>query len=436
MSGIVAIIGRPNVGKSTLFNRLTESRRAIVDEVAGVTRDRIYGSAEWNGREFTVVDTGGFAQGSEDVFEDEIRKQIELAIKEANVLLFLVDVSDGVLEWDKEVANLVRRSKKPYVLVVNKVDNHKRQDMATEFYEFGLGEYFCISSANGFGTGEMLDALVEKLPEEVKEDEDLLGLPRLTIIGRPNVGKSSFLNALIGEERNIVTDIAGTTRDAIHTRYNRFGFDFFLVDTAGVRKKSRVNEDLEFYSVMRSLKALENSDVCFIMIDATQGFDAQDVNLFQLCIKNRKGIVILVNKWDLVEKDTHSVKEYTELIKEKIAPFKDVPILFISALTKQRIHQALEEAVEVYNNRERRIPTHKLNETMLPYIEAYPPPAIKGKYVKIKFVTQLPTRAPSFAFFCNLPQYVYEPYKRYIENKLRENFNFKGVPIQIFFRQK
>jgi len=436
MSGIVAIIGRPNVGKSTLFNRLTESRRAIVDEVAGVTRDRIYGSAEWNGREFTVVDTGGFAQGSEDVFEDEIRKQIELAIKEANVLLFLVDVADGILEWDKEVANLVRRSKKPYVLVVNKVDNHKRQDMATEFYEFGLGEYFCISSANGFGTGEMLDALVEKLPEEVKEDEDLLGLPRLTIIGRPNVGKSSFLNALIGEERNIVTDIAGTTRDAIHTRYNRFGFDFFLVDTAGVRKKSRVNEDLEFYSVMRSLKALENSDVCFIMIDATQGFDAQDVNLFQLCIKNRKGIVILVNKWDLVEKDTHSVKEYTELIKEKIAPFKDVPILFISALTKQRIHQALEEAVEVYNNRERRIPTHKLNETMLPYIEAYPPPAIKGKYVKIKFVTQLPTRAPSFAFFCNLPQYVYEPYKRYIENKLRENFNFKGVPIQIFFRQK
>lgn len=436
MSGIVAIIGRPNVGKSTLFNRLTESRRAIVDEVAGVTRDRIYGSAEWNGREFTVVDTGGFAQGSEDVFEDEIRKQIELAIKEANVLLFLVDVADGILEWDKEVANLVRRSKKPYVLVVNKVDNHKRQDMATEFYEFGLGEYFCISSANGFGTGEMLDALVEKLPEEVKEDEDLLGLPRLTIIGRPNVGKSSFLNALIGEERNIVTDIAGTTRDAIHTRYNRFGFDFFLVDTAGVRKKSRVNEDLEFYSVMRSLKALENSDVCFLMIDATQGFDAQDVNLFQLCIKNRKGIVILVNKWDLVEKDTHSVKEYTELIKEKIAPFKDVPILFISALTKQRIHQALEEAVEVYNNRERRIPTHKLNETMLPYIEAYPPPAIKGKYVKIKFVTQLPTRAPSFAFFCNLPQYVYEPYKRYIENKLRENFNFKGVPIQIFFRQK
>ena len=436
MSGIVAIIGRPNVGKSTLFNRLTESRRAIVDEVAGVTRDRIYGSAEWNGREFTVVDTGGFAQGSEDVFEDEIRKQIELAIKEANVLLFLVDVADGVLEWDKEVANLVRRSKKPYLLVVNKVDNHKRQDMATEFYEFGLGEYFCISSANGFGTGEMLDALVEKLPEEVKEDEDLLGLPRLTIIGRPNVGKSSFLNALIGEERNIVTDIAGTTRDAIHTRYNRFGFDFFLVDTAGIRKKSRVNEDLEFYSVMRSLKALENSDVCFIMIDATQGFDAQDVNLFQLCIKNRKGIVILVNKWDLVEKDTHSVKEYTELIKEKIAPFKDVPILFISALTKQRIHQALEEAVEVYHNRERRIPTHKLNETMLPYIESYPPPAIKGKYVKIKFVTQLPTRAPSFAFFCNLPQYVYEPYKRYIENKLRENFNFKGVPIQIFFRQK
>lgn len=436
MSGIVAIIGRPNVGKSTLFNRLTESRRAIVDEVAGVTRDRIYGSAEWNGREFTVVDTGGFAQGSEDVFEDEIRKQIELAIKEANVLLFLVDVADGILEWDKEVANLVRRSKKPYVLVVNKVDNHKRQDMASEFYEFGLGEYFCISSANGFGTGEMLDALVEKLPEEVKEDEDLLGLPRLTIIGRPNVGKSSFLNALIGEERNIVTDIAGTTRDAIHTRYNRFGFDFFLVDTAGVRKKSRVNEDLEFYSVMRSLKALENSDVCFLMIDATQGFDAQDVNLFQLCIKNRKGIVILVNKWDLVEKDTHSVKEYTEIIKEKIAPFKDVPILFISALTKQRIHQALEEAVEVYNNRERRIPTHKLNETMLPYIEAYPPPAIKGKYVKIKFVTQLPTRAPSFAFFCNLPQYVYEPYKRYIENKLRENFNFKGVPIQIFFRQK
>jgi GTP-binding protein len=436
MSGIVAIIGRPNVGKSTLFNRLTESRRAIVDEVAGVTRDRIYGSAEWNGREFTVVDTGGFAQGSEDVFEDEIRKQIELAIKEANVLLFLVDVADGVLEWDKEVANLVRRSKKPYLLVVNKVDNHKRQDMATEFYEFGLGEYFCISSANGFGTGEMLDALVEKLPEEVKEDEDLLGLPRLTIIGRPNVGKSSFLNALIGEERNIVTDIAGTTRDAIHTRYNRFGFDFFLVDTAGIRKKSRVNEDLEFYSVMRSLKALENSDVCFIMIDATQGFDAQDVNLFQLCIKNRKGIVILVNKWDLVEKDTHSVKEYTELIKEKIAPFKDVPILFISALTKQRIHQALEEAVEVYHNRERRIPTHKLNETMLPYIESYPPPAIKGKYVKIKFVTQLPTRAPSFAFFCNLPQYVYEPYKRYIENKLRENFNFKGVPVQIFFRQK
>jgi GTP-binding protein len=436
MSGIVAIIGRPNVGKSTLFNRLTESRKAIVDEVAGVTRDRIYGTAEWNGKEFTVVDTGGFAKGSTDVFEDEIRKQILLAIKEAHVLLFLVDVTDGIMEWDKEVANLVRKSKKPYLLVVNKVDNNQRINLATEFYALGLGDYLTISSANGTGTGELLDELVKKLPENNPDEENTSNLPRLTIIGRPNVGKSSFLNALIGEERNIVTPIAGTTRDAIHTRYNRFGFDFFLIDTAGIRKKSKVTEDLEFYSVLRSLKALENSDVCFLMIDATQGFDAQDMNLFNLCIKNRKGIVILVNKWDLIEKDTHTAKQFTQTIQEKIAPFKDVPILFISALNKQRIFQALEEAIQVYHNRQQRIPTHQLNEVMLPFIEAYPPPAVKGKYVKIKFITQLPTHAPTFAFFCNLPQYVYEPYKRYLENKLRENFNFKGVPIQIFFRKK
>lgn len=434
MANIVAIVGRPNVGKSTLFNRLTGTRKAIVDEVAGVTRDRHYGKVEWNGREFSIVDTGGYIMGSDDVFEEEIRKQVKIAINEANILLFVVDVVEGITDLDKEVANLLRKSKKKVFLIANKVDNHERSSMAAEFYQFGLGDPFTISSINGAGTGELLDEVVKALSDE--PEEVLPNIPKFAIVGRPNVGKSSLVNALLGVERNIVTPIAGTTRDTIHTHYKGFGHDFLLVDTAGLRKKSKVEEDLEFYSVMRSIKAIEDCDVCILMLDATQGIEGQDLNILHLAEKNRKGIVIVVNKWDLVEKNTNSAKEYEEKIKERIAPFRDVPIVFTSTITKQRILKAIEEAEHVYENRSRRIPTRHLNDVMLPIMEDNPPPAIKGKFVKIKFVTQLPTHAPAFAFYCNLPQYVYEPYKRFVENKLREHFDFSGVPLLIFFRKK
>ncbi|MFN7691898.1 MAG: ribosome biogenesis GTPase Der [Bacteroidota bacterium] len=436
MSNIIAIVGRPNVGKSTLFNRLTGSRHAIVDEVSGVTRDRHYGVCEWNGKEFSVVDTGGYVIGSDDIFEAEIRKQVELAIEEANIIIFVVDVADGIHDYDQIVAQLLRKSRKEVFLVVNKVDNSERHQMTAEFYSLGLGELYPISSASGAGTGDLLDEVVKKLNPDATIDREEERLPKFAIVGRPNVGKSSLLNALIGEDRNIVTSIAGTTRDTIHKRYQSFGHDFVLVDTAGVRKKGKVHEDLEFYSVMRSIRAIESCDVCLLMIDAKEGFEAQDVNIFHLAEKNHKGIVILVNKWDLIEKDNHTTKLYEQQIREKIAPFKDVPIVFVSALTKQRILKALETAVEVYKNRVRKIATRKLNDIMLPILENNPPPAHKGKFIKIKFVTQLPTHAPSFAFYCNLPQYIKEPYKRFVENKMRENFNFNGVPILVFFRQK
>jgi GTP-binding protein len=436
MSNIIAIVGRPNVGKSTLFNRLTGSRHAIVDEVSGVTRDRHYGVCEWNGKEFSVVDTGGYVIGSDDIFEAEIRKQVELAIEEANIIIFVVDVADGIHDYDQIVAQLLRKARKEVFLVVNKVDNSERHQMTAEFYSLGLGELYPISSASGAGTGDLLDEVVKKLNPDATIDREEERLPKFAIVGRPNVGKSSLLNALIGEDRNIVTSIAGTTRDTIHKRYQSFGHDFVLVDTAGVRKKGKVHEDLEFYSVMRSIRAIESCDVCLLMIDAKEGFEAQDVNIFHLAEKNHKGIVILVNKWDLIEKDNHTTKLYEQQIREKIAPFKDVPIVFVSALTKQRILKALETAVEVYKNRVRKIATRKLNDMMLPILENNPPPAHKGKFIKIKFVTQLPTHAPSFAFYCNLPQYIKEPYKRFVENKMRENFNFNGVPILVFFRQK
>ena len=436
MNNIVAIVGRPNVGKSTLFNRLIQRRDAIVDSVSGVTRDRNYGKSEWNGRSFSIIDTGGYIEGSDDIFEGEIRKQVELAIDEADVILFVVDAEEGLTPMDEEVANLLRKVTKPVLLVVNKVDNGKRLQDAYEFYNLGLGEYYPIAGMSGSGTGEMLDALVEALPleqNEVKEDEEL---PRFAFVGRPNAGKSSIINALIDEDRFVVTDIAGTTRDAIDTKYNRFGFDFYLVDTAGIRKKSKVKEDLEFYSVMRSVRAIEHADVCVLVIDATRGFEGQDQSIFWLAQKNKKGIVILVNKWDLVEKDNQTTKEYEKRIREQIAPFDDVPILFVSALTKQRLLKALETAVNVFENRKNRISTAKFNEVMLPIIENNPPPAVKGKYIKIKFCMQLPTHTPQFVFFANLPQYIKDPYKRFIENKLRENYNFSGVPIEIFFRQK
>lgn len=435
MANLVAIVGRPNVGKSTLFNRLVGRKDAIIDEQAGVTRDRHYGRAEWNGRDFAVVDTGGYVTNSDDIFEEEIRKQVLLAIEEASVIIFLVDVGSGITDMDEAVSHILRRSKKPVFLVANKVDNFDLQYTASEFYKLGLGDVYTISSINGTGTGDLLDAIVNTFPAQVPE-EDTSGLPKFAIVGRPNVGKSSLTNALLGEDRNIVTPIAGTTRDSIHTRYKKFGFDFFLIDTAGLRKKGKVTEDLEFYSVMRAIRTIENADVCLLMLDATQGIEAQDLNIFRLIQRNNKGVVILVNKWDLVEKHTNSVKEYTEVIKERIAPFTDVPILFTSAITKQRIQKVLETAMEVFANRSKKISTSQLNEIMLKLIEDYPPPAIKGKYVKIKYVTQLPTHFPSFAFFCNLPQYVKDPYKRYIENRLRENFNFTGTPIQVFFRQK
>ncbi len=431
---IVAIVGRPNVGKSTLFNRLIQRREAIVDAVSGVTRDRHYGKSDWNGKEFSLIDTGGYVKGSDDVFETEIDKQVELAIDEADAIIFMTEVESGVTGMDEEVTKLLRKSSKPVFLVVNKVDNAQRAEDAVEFYSLGFEKYYTISSVNGSGTGDLLDDLVKVLPETDETAKD--DLPRFAVVGRPNAGKSSFINALIGEERYIVTNIAGTTRDSIDTLYKRFGFEFNLVDTAGIRKKSKVKEDLEFYSVMRSVRAIEHCDVVILLFDATRGFDGQVQSIFWLAHRNNKGVVILVNKWDLVEKDYKSVKEFEIQIRKQCEPFTDIPIVFISALTKQRIYKAIETAVEVYKNRSKRIKTSLLNNTMLPIIQAYPPPAYKGKYVKIKFITQLPTSYPSFAFFANLPQYVREPYKRYLENKLRENFNFYGVPITIYLRKK
>ena len=434
MNNIVAIVGRPNVGKSTIFNRLTQTRQAITDEVSGVTRDRHYGKSEWNGKEFSVIDTGGYVDGSDDIFETEIRKQVELAIDESNVILFLVDAKDGITDLDQSVSQLLRRTEKKVILVANKVDNTQLLNEAVEFYNLGMGDYIPVSSASGSGTGEMLDELVKYFVED-KPEEDL-GIPKFTIIGRPNVGKSSFINALIGKEQNIVTEIAGTTRDSLNTPFNKFGFDFILVDTAGLRKKKSVHENLEFYSVMRSVRAIEHADVCVLIIDAERGFEAQDQRIFHIADRNKKGIVILVNKWDLVEKEIGTTKVFEEQIREKIAPFSDVPILFVSALNKQRLLKGLETAIEVYNNRGQKISTSKLNDIMLPFIEKKPPPALKGKYIRIKYCTQLPVATPTFAFFANLPQYIKDPYKRFIENKLRENFDFSGVPIQIYFRKK
>ncbi|MDO6675308.1 ribosome biogenesis GTPase Der [Tenacibaculum sp. 1_MG-2023] len=433
---IIAIVGRPNVGKSTLFNRLVKRREAIVDSVSGVTRDRHYGKSEWNGKEFSVIDTGGYIVGSDDIFEGEIRKQVQLAIDEADIIVFVVDVEQGITPMDAEVAKILRQVEKPLFMAVNKVDNAMRDADAVEFYNLGLGDYYTISSINGSGTGELLDAIALEIPkpdeDEDKEDE----LPRFAVVGRPNAGKSSFINALIGEDRNIVTNIAGTTRDSIDTKYNRFGFEFNLVDTAGIRKKSKVKEDLEFYSVMRAVRAVEHCDVAILVIDATRDFEGQDEKIFWLAEKNRKGVIILVNKWDLVEKETNTMRDFEAKVRQAIAPFTDVPIVFISALTKQRIFKAIETAVEVFENRKRRIQTSKLNETMLEIMEHNPPPATKGKFIKIKYCMQLPTHTPQFAFFANLPQYIRDPYKRYIENQLREHYNFNGVPISIYFRQK
>ncbi|MGZ5242650.1 MAG: ribosome biogenesis GTPase Der [Bacteroidia bacterium] len=436
MSKIVAIVGRPNVGKSTLFNRLIGERRAIVDDMSGVTRDRHYGVAEWIGKEYIVVDTGGYVVHSHDFFETAIRKQVEIAIGEADLLLFMVDVTVGITDEDEAFANVLRKSNKPVLMVANKTDNFDRAYDANVFYKFGFDEMFTISSINGSGTGELLDRVVEMIEAEPEKENPDDALPKFSILGRPNVGKSTLLNALIGEERNIVSNIPGTTRDTIHTKYNKFGKEFLLIDTAGVRKKAKVSEDIEFYSVMRALKAIDDADVVFIVIDAQEGFESQDLNLFNLAKDRRKGIIILVNKWDLITKETKTAKEYEEKIKEKIAPFTDVPILFISALDKTRIHKALELAIEVAENRHKRIPTSKLNEVMLEIIAQNHPPSLKGKFIKIKYATQLPTATPSFAFFANHPQYIKEAYQRYIENKLREYFNFKGVPISVFFRKK
>ncbi len=431
---IVAIVGRPNVGKSTLFNRLTGTKHAIVDETAGVTRDRIYGKAEWGGKDFSVIDTGGYVRNSDDIFEEEIRKQVDIAINESNVVLFVVDVTNGITDLDMSVAEILRKSKKKVILVVNKVDTNSRIVDSHVFYKFGLGEPFCISSINGSGTGELLDEVIKYVEADLPPELDI---PKFAVVGRPNVGKSSLVNALLGEDRNIVTSIAGTTRDSIYTRYNKYGHDFYLVDTAGLRKKGKVNEDLEFFSVMRSIRAIENADVCLLMIDAATGIESQDMSIIKVILKNNKGLVLLVNKWDLYEKETNTTKHYSEEIKQKMAPFVDVPIIYTSAITKQRINKVLEEAVRVHLNRTRRIPTAKLNEIMLDEIIAnYPPPALKGKYVKVKYVTQLPLHYPAFVFFCNLPQYVKDPYKRYLENKLREKFDFAGTPIQIFMRKK
>lgn len=436
MSNIVAIVGRPNVGKSTLFNRLTQTRHAIVSDEAGTTRDRQYGKCEWAGKEFSVIDTGGWVVNSDDIFEEEIRKQVALATDEADVILFLVDAHNGVTDLDEAVANILRRTRKPVILVCNKTDNNE-QYLAAEFYSLGIGDPICISAATGGGTGDLLDMVMELFPRESGELPDE-NIPRFAVVGRPNAGKSSLVNAFIGEERNIVTDIAGTTRDSIYIRYNKFGFDFYLVDTAGIRRKSKVSEDLEFYSVMRSIRSIENSDVCILMIDATRGIESQDMNIFQLIQRNQKSLVVVVNKWDLVQdKDTKVMKTMENAIYDRMAPFDDFPIIFASALTKQRIFRVLETAKDVYENRRRRVSTARLNEEMLPLIEAYPPPSMKGKYIKIKYCAQIPdTRVPSFVFYANLPQYVKEPYKRFLENKIRERWNFCGTPINIFVRQK
>jgi GTP-binding protein len=436
MNSIVAIVGRPNVGKSTLFNRLVQRREAIVDSVSGVTRDRHYGKSDWNGKEFSVIDTGGYAIGSDDIFEEEIRKQVNLAIEEADLIVFVVNVEDGITPMDAEVAKLLRKVKKPIFTVVNKVDNAMREPDAVEFYNLGLGGYFTIASINGSGTGDLLDALAEKMPAVEELDLEKEELPRFAVVGRPNAGKSSFINALIGEERNIVTNIAGTTRDSIDTKYNRFGFDFNLVDTAGIRKKSKVKEDLEFYSVMRAVRSIEYSDVIVLVVDATRGFEGQDQSIFWLAEKNRKGVIILINKWDLIEKETNTMRDFEAMVRKQVEPFTDVPIVFISALTKQRLFKAIETAVEVFEKRKTKIATSKLNDVMLDIIKSYPPPATKGKFVKIKYCMQLPTATPQFAFFCNLPQYVRDPYKRFLENKLRSIYDFSGVPITIYFRQK
>ena len=437
MGNLVAIVGRPNVGKSTLFNRLTKTRQAIVNEQAGTTRDRQYGKSEWLGREFSVVDTGGWVVNSDDVFEEEIRKQVMLAVEEADVILFVVDVMNGVTDLDMEVAGILRRTQKPVLMVANKTDNNELQYNSAEFYSLGLGDPYCISALSGFGTGDLMDLLVSKFKKDTVEELDE-EIPRFAVVGRPNAGKSSIVNAFIGEDRNIVTDMAGTTRDSIYTRYEKFGFDFYLVDTAGIRKKNKVTEDLEYYSVIRSIRSIENADVCILMIDATRGVESQDLNIFSLIQKNQKGLVVVVNKWDLVEnKDVKVMKTFEEAIRSRFAPFTDFPIVFASAMTKQRIFKVLEEAKEVYKARTNRVPTARLNEEMLPLIEAYPPPSNKGKYIKIKYCTQLPnTQVPSFVFFANLPQYVKEPYRRFLENKIRERWDFTGCPNNVFIRQK
>jgi GTP-binding protein len=434
MSKIVAIVGRPNVGKSTLFNRLTGSRDAIVDEMSGVTRDRNYGRCTWNGVDFSIIDTGGYVERSDDIFEEEINKQVLLAIEESDLILFMVDVTIGIHELDMSVASMLRRIDRKVAVVVNKVDNNERLADATEFYSLGLGDYFALSSISGSGTGELLDYVVRNLPEE--NPEEVPDLPRIAIVGRPNVGKSSLVNSLLGEERNIVTPLAGTTRDSIFTRYNKFQHDFLLVDTAGLRKKSKVSEDVEFYSVMRAVRTIENSDICLLLIDGTRGIEAQDLNIMSLIQKNNKGMIVLVNKWDLIEKETNTTKIFEKVIREKTAPFTDYHILFISAINKQRIHKVLDLIETVNRNRTRKIPTSELNNVMLEILKQNPPPSLKGKYVKIKYVTQLPTHTPTFAFFCNLPQYIKDPYKRYLENRMRERFEFTGVPIRIFFRKK
>ena len=437
MANLVAIVGRPNVGKSTLFNRLTKTRQAIVNEAAGTTRDRQYGKCEWCGKEFSVVDTGGWVVNSDDIFEGEIRKQVLIAVEEADVILFVVDVMNGVTDLDMDVADILRRSKKKVLLIANKVDSNELRYGSAEFYSLGLGEPYCVSAATGSGTGDMLDLLLESFSKNTEEETEI-DIPRIAVVGRPNAGKSSLVNAFIGEERNIVTDIAGTTRDSIYTRFNKFGFDFYLVDTAGIRKKNKVVEDLEYYSVIRSIRSIEGSDVCVLMLDATRGIESQDLNIVTLIQKNSKGLVVVVNKWDLIEdKSTKVMKTYEDAIRSRLAPFTDFPIIFASALTKQRILKVLDLAMEVYKNRKARIATARLNEEMLPLIEAYPPPSIKGKYIKIKYITQLPnTQIPSFVYFANLPQYVKEPYRRFLENKMREKWNFTGTPINIYIRQK
>ena len=432
---LVAIVGRPNVGKSTLFNRLVGHRQAIVDETAGTTRDRHYGKTDWNGKEFSIIDTGGYAINTDDIFEDDIRRQVMLAIEEADLILFMVEVKTGITDLDMMMADVLRRSGKKVLVVCNKVDNYDLIYQSHEFYSLGLGDPYCISSMSGSGTGDLMDEILKQLPEDTKAEEEE-DLPRITIVGRPNVGKSSLTNALLGEERNIVTNIAGTTRDSIHTRYNKYGMDFYLVDTAGMRKKGKEMEDLEFYSVMRSIRAIENSDVCILMLDAQQGLESQDLNIHNLIVRNRKGCVIVVNKWDLIEKESNTMKEWKEFLEKKLAPFNDIPIIFTSVLNKQRILEVLQQAIRVYNSRKRRIPTSELNDFILPVIEDYPPASTKGKYIRIKYATQLPTPTPQFAFFVNLPQYIKDSYRRYLENKMREQWDFSGVPMQIYFRQK